>query len=116
MQSVPQLVQGNLRVLAIFHAALSKGELLDVARVVQKFPSVGAVRIKADAALVERQSNGDSQIVVDVAHGAANVIVSVDGLKGGVRTRETKVAVGGGVEAMVRAFGETTAAQGPGSV
>ena len=33
------------------------------------------------------------------------MIVGVDGLKGGVRTRETKVTVGGGVEAMVWAFG-----------
>ena len=104
MQSVPQLVQDDLCVLAIVHASLSEGELLDVARVVQKILSVGAVRIEANAALVERWSNDNPQLVVDVAHGAVVMIVGVDGLEGRVRARETKIAVGGGVEATVRAF------------
>ena len=89
---MPQFVQDDLCVLAVVHAALSKGKLLDVARVVRKIPSVGAVRIEADAALVEHRSDGNSQLVVDVAHGAVDVIVGVDGLKGRVRARETKFA------------------------
>ena len=92
VQSMPQLMQGDLHVLAIVHAALSKGKLLDVARVVRKIPSVGAVRIEVDAALVEHRLDGNSQLVVDVAHGAVDVIVGVDGLKGRVRARETKFA------------------------
>ena len=75
-----------------------------MARVVPKFPSIGAVQIEADSTLVERWSNGDPLLVVDVAHGAVDVIVGVDGLAGGVHARETKVDVGGGVEATVQAF------------